>query len=77
MPIFDPNSGGSYWAKAPLALRSANESFPLLAELAAFNGLDPVEVEDLAEFEGAQNAAQERLKELFEHYGSDKSGFHN
>ena len=77
MPIFNPNSGGSYHAKAPLALRSANESFPLMAELALGAGHRKIEIKSLADLEGTNPSTEQRLQKLFETYGSDKGGFHN
>lgn len=77
MPIFNPNSGGSYHAKVPLALRSANESFPLMAELAVRVGHREIEITDLGELEDTTPSTHTQMQELFETYGSDKGGFHN
>lgn len=77
MPIFAPNSGGSYRSKVPLALRAANESFPLLSEFASAVGHTLPEVMDLSVLAESGGAPQVELQGLFKRHGSDKGGFHN
>jgi hypothetical protein len=79
LPIFTVASSGSADVLAPLALQSANQSFPLLARLAADvvrPPLEPVGVESFGTTEAARGAAA-RLQQLFNAYGSDKSQQHN
>lgn len=77
MPIFEPNSGGSYRSKVPLALMAANQSFPLLARLSAASGREPLGIQNLESLSDSASSAQSELASLFKKYGSDKASFHN
>jgi SAM-dependent methyltransferase len=78
LPVFTVASAGASDAVAPLAVRSAAQSFPLLARLVADVAgplLEPVPVESFLHTEAARASAA-RLKELFDHHGSDKASPH-
>lgn len=78
LPLFRPNSGGSYRMLAPLTLQAANDTLPALANL--LPSLDrrpaaPVTTADFAARNGAGDPAA--LAALFDRYGSDKAGDHD
>ena len=79
LPVFSVNSAGTPSAVAALALKSANQSFPLLATLISElsqHELHALPVEAALTSAAAHTAAQQ-LKTLFDHYGSDKANPHN
>lgn len=74
LPIFAPNSAGAANERALLTIQAAGQTFPLMLELLARTGTkieDPTPIANFADTSEKQAAAL-RLKELFDHYGSDK-----
>jgi hypothetical protein len=74
-PLYAPYSGGSYSAKAALALKAINNAFPALSELSRSVGQAKSFHMPIAEFArtpGEQAAAQ-ALQRHFDAHGSDKS----
>lgn len=78
-PAFAANSWGLYKARAPLAVKCINQTIPALLELAAYNRSSLLQVEPIDTFLAASSTADgaERLRSLFNQYGSDKGGVHN
>ena len=71
---FSPNSAGSFQDLAPLALQSAQQTFPLiclLARKASRPLIEPQPIESL--FPQASDSLMAELAALFDKYGSDKS----
>lgn len=78
LPTYTVSSAGTPDAVAPLALRSAALTVPLLARLAA-QSVPPLQAAPIATFvhtEAARRAAVE-LKSLLDGYGSDKASSHD
>lgn len=78
-PIFAPFSAGSTRHRAVLTIQAASQTFPLMLELLSRAGRkieDPVPIESFADSDH-KRAAAERLKDLFDSYGSDKAVTHN
>lgn len=77
LPLFSPLSAGPYAARAHLTLLAANQTFPLLKDLAAVAGHAAPPLVTAAEF-GAEVAPQAAaLARLFDHHGSDKATLHD
>ena len=77
--VFAPMSAGSYRDLASLTVQAAGQTFPFMLELLASTGAkieDPVPVTFFLDTEAKKSAAV-ALKELFDHYGSDKASFHD
>ena len=73
--MFSPCSAGSARSRATLTIQAANQTFPLLLELLSHAGRHieaPVLIESYVD-DDDKRAAAERLKELCDHYGSDKA----
>jgi hypothetical protein len=74
LPIFAPNSTGATNERALLTIQAASQTFPLMLDLLARTGTRievPTPIAKFADTSEKQAAAL-RLKELFDHYGSDK-----
>jgi hypothetical protein len=79
LPTFTVSSAGAAEDVARLTLQSADQSFPRLARLAEELGHGALQLAPIERC-GASNAARvaaERLKQLFDHHGSDKARGHN
>lgn len=80
LTLFAPGSAGSYAACAGLTLQSAQQTFPFLVELIKSLEIpyraNIIKAPDFCESEEDKTAA-EVLKNLFNHYGSDKSQRHD
>ena len=79
LPTFTVSSAGAPDAIAPLVLQAAEQTVPLMARLAAEVGhkpLQPVDIESFVASDAGRSSAA-KLKELFDHYGSDKASQHN
>jgi hypothetical protein len=79
LPSFVPESAGTYKQRANLAVKAANEIFPLIIHLTDQTCSRSMPVPVLLETfvsNGDDQAAAE-LKCLFDNYGSDKSKRHN
>jgi len=79
LPLFTPNGAGSIRNRAVLTLEGADRTFPLLVDLAALGGKasdDPVAIRSFANTAPKREAA-ERLRALFDRFGSDKSTRHD
>lgn len=78
-PAFVANSWGTYKARAPLAVKSINQTIPALQELAACYRSRLLEVESIDTFLAGTSSSDdaERLKSLFDNYGSDKGTTHD
>jgi hypothetical protein len=74
MPVFTPNSAGAPYLRASLALQSAANTPALLARLIE-GAAAPLPLVEFCRPAPAENA--ERLRRLFDHYGSDKASLHN
>lgn len=74
LPAFAANSSGTYRNKARLALRSANETVPLLARLCQrqASGIEPIDIDSRL-----SSPSTDQLSEMLQKHGSDKSRFHN
>ena len=62
-----------------LTIQAANQAFPLMLDLLSHAGRkieDPVPIESFVDSDD-KKAAAERLKDLFDYYGSDKAMTHN
>lgn len=73
--MFSPCSAGSARSRATLTIQAANQTFPLLLELVSHAGRHietPVPIESYVD-DDDKRAAAERLKELYDYYGSDKA----
>jgi cephalosporin hydroxylase len=78
-PMFSPASAGSARDLAELAIQAADQVFPFLLRIASPNRRDtsaPVPITCFANDTSKKLAAAE-LKELYDHYGSDKAGNHD
>jgi hypothetical protein len=79
LPLFAPNSAGSWKARAELTILAANQTFPFMNHFLKAVGkgsLPIVNAEDLcSDRESRQAAAQ--LKVNFDKYGSDKATDHD
>ena len=74
LPIYAPNSAGAASERALLTIQAASQTMPLMLELLAKTGTQihaPTPVTEFADT-GEKLAAAQQLKELFDHYGSDK-----
>lgn len=76
LPMFEANSGGSYWSKAPLTIRTANQTVPLMMRVASHVSSLNLDIVDIEVLRDDSNPAQQELAELFDFYGSDKAGLH-
>lgn len=80
MPAFTPNSGGTFRQRSPFVIDAVNGSFPALERLAQEYGRPIPEELDMAQFAERMSADPShaaRLKERFDHYGTDKSTLHD
>ena len=78
-PVFSSTSKGSVRDLAAATIRAAEQVFPLLLDIASLNGPAipaAVPITCFADDPG-KNRAAARLKELYDHYGSDKAGYHD
>lgn len=79
LPLFYTDSAGSRRNRAAVTLQAANQTFPLMVELLSRTGRkieDPVGIGDFVDSDD-KLAAAEHLKNLFDHYGSDKATGHD
>lgn len=80
LPLFVPNSEGSYEDLALQTVTSANQTFPFIVELIECTSgapfCQPTSIENLASTDRARSAANS-LERLFNKYGSDKATLHN
>jgi hypothetical protein len=80
LPLVTPSSGGSLVARAALTLKSANDTFPLLARLAenqsGFIRVEPLQPTSVSSEPEAVDAAN-ALRDLFVSHCSDKSTRHD
>jgi len=78
LPSFVPYSKGHPASLLTLTLQAANETLPLLAKLAAESKRSSVPAASIKEFIGERldENKSERLRILFDNYGSDKGTFH-
>jgi len=77
--MFTPASAGSARDLAARAIQGAEQVFPLLLSITSPDGraaIANVPVTSFADDAGKRNAAV-RLKELYDHYGSDKARYHD
>jgi hypothetical protein len=77
--VFAPMSAGSYRDLASLTVQAADQTFPFMLELLASTGAkieEPVPITFFLDTEAKKSAAA-ALKDLFDHYGSDKASFHD
>lgn len=79
LDIFAPNSAGSSGVRLDLAMRDANNVFPVLEKLAETLGHTLIPTTLAADFPktDAERDASERLAVLFEKHGSDKACTHD
>ncbi|HEY1797855.1 MAG TPA: class I SAM-dependent methyltransferase [Stellaceae bacterium] len=79
-PLFAPASAGSYAQRASLTKEAINQIFPFLVDMIEFPGRQsppmPLPIEEFVVASTEKTAIAE-LKQLFDHYGSDKSTAHN
>lgn len=78
-PMFSPASAGSARDLAAAAIQAAEQVFPLLLNIASLNGTvsnTTVPITYFANDTGKRLAAT-KLKELYDHYGSDKARSHD
>jgi len=78
-PMFSPASAGSAHDLAAVAIQAAEQVFPLLLSIASLNGKatsTTVPITCFADDENKRFAAA-NLKELPNHYGSDKARYHD
>lgn len=79
LPLFSPLGGGQYKDLAELAIISANQTLPLMAYFASLIGVERVtEMKQAASLCGDSSSvtSAEKLKTLFDSYGTDKSTCH-
>lgn len=78
---FTPNSAGCYKDRADIAIRTINRTFPCLSSLALSVKQRPLSIRPITSFlqSGDDLATAEKLRELFDVCGSDKTthGYHN
>jgi len=78
-PIYLPNNGGKYHARAKLTIHSINNVFPLINSLGIYiNNKKPIieDVQQLTDDNISKNAAI-ALKQVLDSYKSDKANNHN
>src|SRR5579863_2494095 len=78
LPMFAPNGAGAMKERTALTIQAANQTLPLMIELLDRTGTkveDPTPISAFADTAEKRAAALE-LKNLFDHYGSDK-GYSN
>ena len=79
LPLFSPMGGGLYKELAELTFISANQTLPLMAYFASLIGTERItditEAESLCGNSASQRSA-EKLKNLFDQYGTDKANGH-
>lgn len=82
LPLYAPSSAGNPRSLAGLAVQGAGQMFPLLAQLARRKRLDDnvdvlnADVEDITSL-SVEGSSADKLKPLFDFYGSDKARAHN
>ena len=79
-PMFSPASAGSLRDLAALAIQAADQVFPLLLSIASPDGVAnvaTVPIECFVDDTSKKPAAAAKLRELYDHYGSDKAKYHD
>jgi hypothetical protein len=78
-PMFSPASAGSPRDLAALAIQGAEKVFPLLLSIASPNAAAASTTVPITYFADnpSKKLAAAKLKELFDHYGSDKARYHD
>jgi hypothetical protein len=78
-PAFVANGWGLYSDRAPLTVKSINQTIPALERLASYNERGLLNIKPIDAFlNGIQlSDGSERLRRLFSAYGSDKGATHN
>ena len=76
---YTPLFSGAYREKARLTVDAINQVFPVLNSLVRHLGNKEFEVENIENLsaDSKNKASSEKLKELLDHYGSDKANHHN
>jgi cephalosporin hydroxylase len=78
-PMFTPASAGSARDLAAVAIQAAEQVFPLMLSIASLNGRATSTKVPIARFADDTNKrlAADKLKELYDYYGSDKARCHD
>ncbi len=78
-PAFVANGWGLYRDRAPLTIKSVNQTIPALAKIASTTAHRLISVEPIEVFVKAEMAipGSEELRALFTRHGSDKATTHN
>lgn len=78
-PLYAPNSSGAYNDRAALTTQTINQLFPFLKQLSQTLKHPPIELMSIESFPQTEEDVQsaQKLKTLFDKYGSDKANKHN